>query len=69
MFNKLQNVKVSFATMLFLIVLLIAIIAIGPLLVLWSLNTLFTLGIPYDIYTWSAAVILGITINSGIRSK
>ena len=69
MFKKIQGADFSFATMLFLIALLIAIIVIGPLLVIWSMNTLFTLGIPYDIYTWCAAVILGIAVNGGIRSK
>ena len=69
MFNKVRDIKVGLSTMVFLLTLLIAVVIIGPLLVLWSLNTLFTLGIPYDIYTWSAVAILVIAINSGIRSK
>ena len=69
MFKKIQGADFSFTAIVFLIALLIAIIVIGPLLVIWSMNTLFTLGITYDIYTWSAALILGIVVKGGIRSK
>jgi hypothetical protein len=45
----------------FLIALaVISLIAIGPLLTIWSLNTLFpTLEISYSLETWAAVVILG----------
>ena len=44
---------------LLLIVLLVAII-FGPLVTIWSLNTLFpVLAIPYSIETWVAALIIG----------
>ena len=50
----------------FVIVLLVLLIVIGPLLALWSLNTLFpVLAIPYNIYTWAA---VGILANYG-RTK
>lgn len=50
---------------IFLIIVLIAIIIAGPLLVLWALNTLFGLGIDYNIWTWLAVVIL----VSAVRAK
>lgn len=41
------------------LVLVLSLILIGPLALLWSLNTLFpTLEIPYSIETWVAAFIL-----------
>jgi|DEB19_MinimDraft_2_1074335.scaffolds.fasta_scaffold08555_2 hypothetical protein len=50
----------------FVIVLLVLLIVIGPLLALWSLNTLFpVLAIPYNIYTWAAVGIL----SSYIRAR
>ena len=37
----------------------------GPMLLLWSLNTLFpVLAIPYTFWTWFAALILGGSITS-----
>ena len=35
------------------------LIVIGPILIIWSLNTLFGMGIPFTIWTWLAVVILG----------
>ena len=43
-----------------LLVLLIAVIIIGPIATIWALNTLFpVLAIPLTLDTWCAAVILG----------
>jgi hypothetical protein len=55
---------------LLLIVLLVAVI-FGPLLTIWSLNTLFpVLAIPYSIETWLATVIVaGIFRGDGISFK
>lgn len=53
-----------------LIVLIIAILIIGPILTIWSLNTLFpSLAIPYAIETWAAVVILAATIRSNVSLK
>lgn len=51
------------------IVLLIVLLVIaGPLLILWSLNTLFPmLAIPYTGWTWLAALILGSALSPTIR--
>jgi len=45
------------------------IIATGPLLIIWSLNTLFpSLAIPYTIETWAAAFILGSVVYGKTKS-
>lgn len=50
-----------------LILLVIAIIIAGPLLLIWSLNTLFPLlAIPYNIWTWLATLILSGAIKSKV---
>ena len=42
-----------------LVGLVIALILLGPLLTIWSLNTLFpVLAIPYTLETWIAALLL-----------
>ena len=53
-----------------MIVLFVAVV-FGPLLTIWSLNTLFpVLAIPYSIETWLAtAVIAGIFRGDGISFK
>jgi len=45
------------------LIILIAVAALGPLLVIWSLNTLFVLAIPFTIETWSAVIILGMFLK------
>ncbi len=53
----------------FLIALLIilAIIVVGPVLMIWALNTLFALAIPYTIWTWLAVLILGSAIKANAQ--
>jgi hypothetical protein len=47
---------------------IIALIAAGPLLLLWALNTLFPgLAIPYTIWTWLAALFLAATVSPTVR--
>ena len=42
------------------ILLIAAVLVVGPLLTIWALNTLFpVLAIQYNLYTWSAVVLLG----------
>jgi low affinity Fe/Cu permease len=55
---------------LFLILILVVIV-FGPLLTIWSLNTLFpVLAIPYSIETWLAtAIIAGIFRGDGVSLK
>lgn len=45
-------------------VLALALLVLGPLLTIWSLNVLFpSLSIDYTIETWAAVVILGGLFN------
>ncbi len=55
---------------LFLILILVVIV-FGPLLTIWSLNTLFpVLAIPYSIETWLATVVIaGIFRGDGVSFK
>jgi hypothetical protein len=42
-----------------LIAVIITLIILGPLIIIWSLNTLFSLGINYGVAEWLAALVLG----------
>lgn len=52
-----------------LIVLIVALVLLAPFATIWSLNTLFGLGIAYSFWTWLAVVwlvgILGGTSATG----
>jgi hypothetical protein len=52
-----------------LVLLLVAVLAAGPLLTIWSLNTLFGLGIAYTFWTWLAVIFLGMFLNARIGQK
>jgi hypothetical protein len=53
-----------------LIVVFTVLVAIGPLVTLWSVNTLFpTLAIPYTFSTWLAIVILGLFFRGNVSVK
>jgi hypothetical protein len=57
-------------TKLLLVLLIIALIVVGPLITIWALNTLFpALAIEYTFQTWLAAVILGSVIKTTVRTK
>jgi hypothetical protein len=49
--------------------LLIVLVVAGPILVLWSWNTLFgTLyAIPYTVWTWLAVLIIGVFIRGDVK--
>jgi hypothetical protein len=52
------------------ITLLVVALALGPLLMLWALNTLFPmLAIPYTIETWLAAFVFSAPFGSGLYRK
>lgn len=44
------------------LILLLAIVA--PFALIWALNALFLLGIPYTLKTWAAALVITIFIGS-----
>ena len=52
-------------------VLIVAILIFGPLLFIWSLNTLFGLGIAYTFKTWLASLLVSGVVGgtSGLRRK
>jgi hypothetical protein len=45
------------------LIILVAVAAIGPLCVIWSLNTLFAFTIPFTLETWSAVIVLGMFLK------
>jgi hypothetical protein len=52
------------------VLLAVAVIILGPIATIWSLNTLFpVLNIPITFDTWCAAVILGGLFKSTINYK
>jgi hypothetical protein len=54
-----------FLAVIFIVVLLV----LGPLLTIWSLNTLFpALAIPYSLETWAAVIILGGVFKSNVSN-
>lgn len=51
-----------------LIALAVALIIIGPILIIWALNTLFpSLAIQYGIAEWAAVVILSGVFKSSVK--
>ena len=61
----MENVK-----NLFLLLFVAIFIVIGPILVIWSMNTLFpVLLIPYTLATWIATFILSGAFGSLVKSS
>ena len=57
-------------TGVFLIVLIVLLIIIGPLATIWALNTLFpALAIPYEFTTWLAVIVLGSALRANVNVK
>ena len=53
-----------------LLVFVVFLIVVGPILTIWSLNTLFpVLAIPFTFDTWIAAVILGGLFKTSVGKK
>jgi hypothetical protein len=58
------------AVIILAVIAVIALIIIGPLITIWSLNTLFPiLAIPYDIWTWLATVFLFAAVRANVSVK
>ena len=52
------------------LILILVLVAVGPLLVIWSINTLFPVtAIPYDIWTWLAVIILFGAVRTNVTYK
>ena len=62
-----------FDTMLKLVLaiaVVLVLLAIGPWLVIWSLNTLFpVLAIEFTFWTWAAVVIMGTFFRANVSVK
>ena len=53
-----------------LVLFVIFLLVIGPVLVIWSANTLFpALAIPYTIETWIATIILAGVFKTTVNNK
>lgn len=60
----------KFLTLIGMVMLLIVLVAIGPIVVIWALNTLFPiLAIEFTFYTWLAVVILGAFLRANVSIK
>jgi len=63
MFDSLVKVVLAIA-------LVIVLLAIGPWLVIWALNTVFpVLAIEFTFWTWCAVVILGTFLRANVSVK
>ena len=58
--------KTKIIVVALLAVLLVILTIVGPLITIWSLNTIFGLQIPYEFKSW-AAVIWLMTVFHGIK--
>ena len=56
----MENVK-----LIFYILIIVAIVILVPLITIWSLNTLFGLGIEYTIWTWLGSVWISAVFGGG----
>ena len=50
------------------VALVVALLVLSPLAIIWALNTLFLLAIPYNFWTWLAVVVL-LLLLGGSRAK
>jgi len=63
--NNMENLKY-----LFIILFVFALIILGPILVIWSMNTIFpVLLIPYTLETWIATFILSGAFGSLVKTS
>jgi hypothetical protein len=63
MFDSIVKVTLAIA-------LIVVLLAIGPWLVIWSLNTLFPLlAIQFTFWTWCAVVIMGVFFRANVTVK
>ena len=63
MFDSIVKVIIGIA-------LIVVIMAIGPWLVIWSLNTLFPLlAIEFTFWTWCAVVVMGTFFRANVSVK
>lgn len=60
----------SIAFYALIVFLVVALLIAGPLIVIWSANTLFpSLAIPYTWQTWLATILLGAFFRANVTVK
>lgn len=47
-----------------LVMIVVALVIFWPLVMIWSINTLFGLGIPYTFWTWLAMLVLNLAFGA-----
>ena len=63
MFDSIVKVTLAIA-------LIVVLLAIGPWLVIWSLNTMFpVLAIEFGLATWAAVIVLGTFLRANVTVK
>lgn len=50
-----------------LIILIIALIGVGPVITIWSINTLFSMNITYSLWTWLSVVWLSLVTFGNLK--
>jgi len=60
-----RRIAMKYITLATILTLALMIFIAVPLVLIWSVNTLFTTGIEYTFWTWLAALILGALIGQG----
>lgn len=69
MFHSKNNMK-DISIVIFWTLVVVLLIAFGPLLSIWALNTLFpVLAIPYTFWTWLAMVLFNAAFVSRYTRK
>ncbi len=61
-FQPTQRKQGSLALALVYLLLAVAIFILVPLLTLWSLNVLFSMGLAYTFKNWLACVVIKVTV-------
>jgi len=56
-------------TLLLTLIIIIAVVIFEPLLAIWSVNTLFHVGIEYTLATWFAAAVLSAILYGASSSS
>lgn len=68
--SNLNLSKIGYAGGVLFVLLLAAVIILGPLIVIWALNTLFpVLSIEYTFWTWLSVIIVGAYVRGDVKIK
>jgi hypothetical protein len=60
----------NFIMLVMIAALIMFLVVAGPLAIIWALNMLFpVLAIPYNVWTWLAALILSTALKTSVKLK